>query len=105
MDLQNKSRSIHEEIKQLTDHSQKIREDVGLFGLEGLMNWFGLGGWVKGLLQSALALLIIVVVALICLSCAISCIKKILEQTLGQALLIKKRKRGRCRGLAQGAQT
>lgn len=93
-DLEDKSRSIHEEIKQLIDHSQKIKEDVGLFGLEGLTKWLGLGGWIKGLLQGLLVILIIVVIGLLCLSCALSCIKRMFERALGQTLLVQKERGG-----------
>ncbi|KFR08437.1 hypothetical protein N306_00138, partial [Opisthocomus hoazin] len=61
MDLEDNSSSIHREIKQLMDHSQKIQKDVGVFGLEGLANWLGLGGWIKGIIQSLLMILIIVI--------------------------------------------
>lgn len=94
MDLQNKSRSIHEEIKQLMDHTQKIQKDVGFFGLEGLSNWFGLGGWLKGLLQSMLMLLIIIIVVAMCISCAFSCLRKLFERTMNQAMLAQKEKGG-----------
>ena len=38
MDLEDNSSSIHKEIKQLMEHSQKIQQDVGFFGLESLAN-------------------------------------------------------------------
>jgi len=81
MDLEDNSSSIHREIKQLMDHSQKIQKDVGVFGLEGLANWLGLGGWIKGIIQSLLMILIIVILGLVIFSCTISCVKRIIIQT------------------------
>ncbi|KGL90681.1 hypothetical protein N301_15742, partial [Charadrius vociferus] len=61
MDLEDNSSSIHAEIKQLMEHSQKIQKDVGFFGLECLTNWLGIGGWLKRIIQSVLLILIMIV--------------------------------------------
>ena len=94
MDLEDNSGSIHREIKQLMDHSQKIQKDVGVFGLEGLTNWLGLGGWFKGIIQSLLMILIIVVLGLVMFSCVVSCIKRIVMQTTNNILLAQNKNGG-----------
>ncbi|XP_055554180.1 uncharacterized protein LOC129734579 [Falco cherrug] len=94
MDLEDNSSSIHKEIKQLMEHSQKIQQDVGFFGLESLTNWLGIGGWLKRLLQSVLLIVIIVIIGFICLSCALSCIRKLFERITGPVFLVQKEKGG-----------
>lgn len=97
LDFEDHSQSIHKRIQQLMDHSQKIKEDVGLFGLEGLTNWFGIGGWLKSLLQSILLILIIVVIGSMCVNCILSCIRKGLEKAVNQAWVVQKeKKKGNC---------
>ena len=98
MDLQDNSSAIHSQIQQLMDHSKKIKQDTGLFGLEGLTNMLNLGGWIGSLLQSLIMLLIIVMVVLLYLSCIFSCIKKLLCKQLN-GLCSYKNKKGELLGI------
>lgn len=92
MDLEDKSKSIHKKIQQLIEHSNNIKKDAGFFGLEGLTNWFGLEGWLKSCIKSILLIIIIVIVGLMCFTCLMSCVRKLIERMMNQTtqlLLIK----------------
>ncbi|NXU76978.1 ERB1 protein, partial [Oreotrochilus melanogaster] len=64
MNLKDHSQSIHLKIQQLVDHTKKIKQDVGFFGLDGLSDWFGVTGWVKSLLKSWFLLLLLLLLVI-----------------------------------------
>lgn len=88
------SRSIHKEIQGLIEHTKKIQQDVGFFGLEALTNWLGLSGWFKGLLQSGLIIIFMVLIWLCLVGCVMSCIKQLIFRLTSQAWLVPKQKGG-----------
>lgn len=94
MDLNDHSRSIHAEIQQLINHSQKIKEDKGFFGLDGLVSELGLGGWIKSMVKTLFLLLIMVLVGLVLLSCAITCVKRIMFKATTLSMISHKENRG-----------
>ncbi|KFO52786.1 hypothetical protein N302_14859, partial [Corvus brachyrhynchos] len=90
MDLEDHSKSIHTEIKNLIEHSQKIKKDSGFFGLEGLTEWMGLEGWMKSVIKSLMLLLIIVLLGLLMLSCIMSCVKNLILKSVNVTMIMQK---------------
>ncbi|NXI58943.1 SYNA protein, partial [Chloroceryle aenea] len=72
MNLSDHSESNHKKVKWLKDHVNKIQQDVGFFGLDSLADWFGIGGWLKGLFKTGILILIIVFGLLLVVPCLFS---------------------------------
>lgn len=97
MNLSDHSQSIHKqiaELRHLTTHL-KVQDDLGL---DKWLKSLGLGPWLTSIIQHLISLGIIVLLAIICISCFCQCLQKMIhnatEAATKQALLVQKEKGG-----------
>ena len=90
MNLSDHLVSVSQSIQQLQKEVQKLTEDVGFFGLDGLFSQWGIGGWLKGVLKTGLLILAIIIIALSILPCVLSLLQRALQQTIHMAYLAQK---------------
>ncbi|XP_068255379.1 uncharacterized protein [Nyctibius grandis] len=99
MDLNDHSRSIHKQIKELMDATQKIREQHGF--LDDWLGNLGIGGWLVGLIKMLLMGLFVICIIILVLPCLFSCLQRALQRTINTAFLAQEKKGGIVEGFLE----
>lgn len=94
LNLTSHSESIHKSIAWLKQHTSKIQKETSVFD-DWLRNLFGdIPGWLNELIKEGLKILLLLVVMILCISIAFSCIKKVLTKMMNQVWVAQKKKGG-----------
>ena len=104
MNLSDHSESIHKSIQLLKQGVQKLQLDDGWDWLTKLLQGWGLGSWLKGLLQTVIILGLVFLCLMLCIPCFCTCLQNMIAKTVqsitSQALLAQKENGGNVESLA-----
>jgi len=89
MNLSDHSESIHASIQKLKDGVSKLRQDDSWDWLDKLFGGWGLYGWLRSLVKTAVYALAVFIFLLLLLPCLLQCLQKLITRSVKRILIMQ----------------
>ena len=91
MNLSDHSESIHASIQLLKKGVSKLQQEDGWDWLDKLFGGWGLSGWIRSLVKTAVYALAVFVLLLLCLPCFLQCLQGLINSSVRRVLVVQQK--------------